>query len=552
MKKAVLYARVSSDLQKKEKTIDSQILELKKQITKAGDVLVKEYVDDGYSGARLDRPAMDELRRDLKTKLFETVYFLNADRIARDVTYQNIIVAEILKHGKQLIINGKDYVQNSENKFTLTVLGAVSELERAKIGERVARGKALKLAQGCHPGRGCNLYGYDFVHKAPDTVSASFTINEKEAEGVRLIFNEYAKGGVSTHGLTHVMKVHGYLTKTGQTQWHDSVIKGMLKNHAYTGKMYMNKMKLIREYSNPLQGITKTTARFVPRDKSDWVGILVPPIISQELFDKVQVRLEWNEKNFRNPPRTQILSNLIVCNTCGSKYASFKHETKKLRKRDGVLKVWKNTGYICNGRQRRSDRPFAVICHTKQIIDYLVEDKLWDVVETTMTNPEALRSKIPTLQGKTQNAQLRLKRRIAKIEQEISSLTEKRKRIINLYTNGDIGMEDYNKNILECDQGIAIRNTEKKEVLSNIPVLYKENIVAESIEDYCAIVRKRYEECTDFDTKRKFCLDFVDKIVHDENDGLTFHGSVPIEGSKLGFVIKKVITKSDRFNKRPS
>ena len=53
MKKAVLYARVSSDLQKKERTIENQITELKSQIN--GAVLVKEYVDDGYSAARLDR-----------------------------------------------------------------------------------------------------------------------------------------------------------------------------------------------------------------------------------------------------------------------------------------------------------------------------------------------------------------------------------------------------------------------------------------------------------------------------------------------------------------
>jgi DNA invertase Pin-like site-specific DNA recombinase len=74
MKKAVLYARVSSDLQKKERTIESQIAVLKSQIKADGDVLLKEYVDDGYSGARLDRPALDELCRDLKTELFDSIY----------------------------------------------------------------------------------------------------------------------------------------------------------------------------------------------------------------------------------------------------------------------------------------------------------------------------------------------------------------------------------------------------------------------------------------------------------------------------------------------
>ncbi|MBV8094739.1 MAG: recombinase family protein [Acetobacteraceae bacterium] len=63
-------------MQKKERTIESQITEQKGQIRQAG-VLVKEYVDDGYSGARLDRPALDELRRDVKTPLFDSIYFLN-------------------------------------------------------------------------------------------------------------------------------------------------------------------------------------------------------------------------------------------------------------------------------------------------------------------------------------------------------------------------------------------------------------------------------------------------------------------------------------------
>ena len=77
MKNAVLYARVSSDLQKKERTIESQIIALKSQINESGAVLVKEYVNDGYSGARLDRPALEELRREVRAPLFDSVYFLN-------------------------------------------------------------------------------------------------------------------------------------------------------------------------------------------------------------------------------------------------------------------------------------------------------------------------------------------------------------------------------------------------------------------------------------------------------------------------------------------
>jgi DNA invertase Pin-like site-specific DNA recombinase len=148
MKRAVLYARVSTDAQQKEGTIESQGLELKRQIAAAGDVLVKEYIDEGYSGTLLDRPALEELRRDVKTDLFDAVYFLDTDRIARDVAYQTIILGELIKHGKRIIIKGKDYVNNPENKFTVTVLGAVAELERAKIIERTTRGRLHRLRMG--------------------------------------------------------------------------------------------------------------------------------------------------------------------------------------------------------------------------------------------------------------------------------------------------------------------------------------------------------------------------------------------------------------------
>jgi site-specific DNA recombinase len=134
------------------------VLALKKQIDAAGHVLVKEYIDNGFSGPRFDRPALNEMRKDVKTDAFDVIYFHDADRIAREVTIQTIIIEEILKHRKQLIINGKDYVKNPENKFTLTVLGAVAELERAKIIERVTRGKQLRLSQGQLLGCGVHFF----------------------------------------------------------------------------------------------------------------------------------------------------------------------------------------------------------------------------------------------------------------------------------------------------------------------------------------------------------------------------------------------------------
>ena len=66
MTKAALYARGSTDAQQKEGTIDSQLVELKRQITAAGHMLAAEYIDDGYTGTLLDRPALNRMRSDLQ------------------------------------------------------------------------------------------------------------------------------------------------------------------------------------------------------------------------------------------------------------------------------------------------------------------------------------------------------------------------------------------------------------------------------------------------------------------------------------------------------
>src|SRR6516165_2166022 len=297
MKKAVLYARVSSDLQKKERTIESQITELKSQIKEAGAVLVKEYVDDGYSGARLDRPALEELRRDVKTPLFDSIYFLNTDRIARDVTYQ-------------IIINGRDYIENPENKFTLTVLGAVAELEKAKIIERFTRGKQHKLRQGSVPTQGSRMYGYDYIRKT-QTSPGTLVLNEREAVVVQKIFQMYAGGNTGLSRISRHLEERNAPRKTGAKPWHTQMVKNILKNQAYVGIKYFNTQHEVRQYANPLFGTGPTKRKVIMRPREEWIGIQVPPIVSKELFDKVQARLQWNSRHYRNPKRVQLLSNLI-------------------------------------------------------------------------------------------------------------------------------------------------------------------------------------------------------------------------------------------------
>ncbi len=401
MKRAVLYARVSSEVQRKEGTVKSQVLELKKQIQADGNVLVKKYIDEGYSGAQLDRPAMDELRNDLKEDIFDTLYVLNTDRIAREVTYQIIIIAEILKYKKQVIINSKDYEHNPENKFALTVLGAVAELERAKITERVVRGKALNLSRKLLTGPGHNIYGYDHVrktHHAP----AYFTINEREANTVRTIFNEFISTNISMRLLAEKLKQDGHLMKNGSRNWDRTTVAKILRQPAYKGTMYFNKTQVVTEYANRMLGTAKTSKKFLLRDKSEWVGIPIPPIVSEELFEKTKEHITTVMKVRNRKVRIELLSGLIICGSCGEKYNAYKKNYARPLKRDPNNR-YTFIEYMCGRRmQKRPSR-----CPTKQIVATIIEDKIWKILEGRVA--------IPNIQQNLETKRTLLLKHIAKI-----------------------------------------------------------------------------------------------------------------------------------------
>lgn len=97
--KVALYARVSTERQAERGTIGSQLQVLRERVTADGDELVSEYVDDGHSGARLDRPGLDALRDAAEGGLFEAVWCLSPDRLARAYAYQVLVLDELARFG---------------------------------------------------------------------------------------------------------------------------------------------------------------------------------------------------------------------------------------------------------------------------------------------------------------------------------------------------------------------------------------------------------------------------------------------------------------------
>jgi site-specific DNA recombinase len=438
MTKAALYARVSTDAQQKEGTIESQLVELRRQIKVAGHVLAVEYIDDGYTGMVLDRPALNRMRADLKTDRFDRIYFLAADRIAREVEYQRIIVGELLKHGKQITINGKDYVQNPENKLTLTMLGAFAEFERAKIIERTTRGRLHRLRMGEMSSNGHRIYGYDYIRRTVDA-PATLAINDEQAAVVRSIFEMFASGNFGLVTIVRHLERQRIPTCGGKTRWDNDRIKTMLQNETYAGIRYFNRMTRVK--NGDQQGKKLVRGQWLYRDPSEWIAVKVPAIVSRELFDQVQARLRTHQQRYCKPATHYVLSGLVQCGVCGSGCSSFRG-WRKLVHPSGKVSVYHHAAYRCNRRARENNHNRTQIerCRNSVISTHILEGQVFEMIRDTMLDPGKLRGCVESGAGTDDR---NTARELTRVAQKIGALDHERRELISRYAADQITGDEY-------------------------------------------------------------------------------------------------------------
>lgn len=142
--KAAIYARVSSEQQAQAHTIGSQVAALRDKVTSQGLELTAEmeFIDEGYSGATLVRPALERLRDVVAAGVVDRVYVHSPDRLARSYAYQVVLVDEFQRSGVEIIFLNRELGQSPEDSLLL-MQGMIAEYERAKIIERSRRGQGV-------------------------------------------------------------------------------------------------------------------------------------------------------------------------------------------------------------------------------------------------------------------------------------------------------------------------------------------------------------------------------------------------------------------------
>ena len=160
-----LYARVSTTRQAEAQTVGSQLVALRERA--AADSLsvetALEFVDDGYSGATLVRPALERLRDLAAFGGIDVLYIHSPDRLARKYVHQVLLLEEFARVGVRVIFLNHVRQQTPEDELLVQVQGVIAEYERAKIMERTRRGRRHAARLGSLSALAHAPYGYRYI-----------------------------------------------------------------------------------------------------------------------------------------------------------------------------------------------------------------------------------------------------------------------------------------------------------------------------------------------------------------------------------------------------
>lgn len=319
--KAALYARVSSEQQEKEETIESQIAAIR-AYAEQKHIRIQEqdvYVDEGYSGKVLRRPALDKLLDRAYEGAYEQVLILNPFRLARSYGHQILLLEEFERANCPAVFIQRPIGQGPDEELLLQMQGVIAQYEHAKIQERTRRGKLHRMRQG-ELVSGQRVFGYAYVSRKGE-VPAHYELIETEAEVIRKIFHWYVQEGLSLRQIALGLREAAVPTVRGG-RWYGSHIGHMLTNPIYTGTGYSNKVEAVEPKAKPTQAqyrkYLKSSRRARPREQ--WFAFSAPAIVDAETFELAQERLRQNRHlAARHTKHDYLLRGLIRCECCQRK-----------------------------------------------------------------------------------------------------------------------------------------------------------------------------------------------------------------------------------------
>jgi site-specific DNA recombinase len=432
--KVALYARVSTERQQERGTISSQLDALRAAADADGHEVVDEFIDDGYSGSRLDRPALDRLRDAAEAGVLDGVICLAADRLARVYAYQVLIIEELARFGVSVrFLEGPAHGEDPQTTLLVQMQGVIAEYERAKIAERYRRGKLYRARQGEIP-----FWKTSYAHRRvvpADGGPARIEIFEPEAEIVRWIFDAYVEKGRSVRQISFDLLERGIPSPTGKSIWGTSTITRLLRNEAYIGTVYYNRREHF-DGAEPRRGARNRKTRSRERPREEWIPIPVPAIVDPDTFARVK---QVSCDNSRWSPRgaewgVWLLRGLIECGHC-----HLGCNCHRMRGRNGTWHRY----YYCRGHDPLRTKAGLGRCPERNIRADALDEYVFAQVRQALLDPRQLiAAERAVIAGAPANENELVAAQLKRLDGALKSHERERARLLDAYQAGLLELDE--------------------------------------------------------------------------------------------------------------
>src|SRR3989441_7274479 len=318
-----LYARVSTPRQQQQQTIEHQLRRLRDDVATQSEWHVADehiYRDDGYSGAKLNRPGLDRLRDRAAMAAFECVLITAPDRLARNYVHQMLLVDELTQRGCRVEFVERPMSDAPHDQLLLQIRSAVAEYERTLIAERMRRGRQAKWRRGQLLPWTRAPYGYLLDPDRPRDASR-VQLDPVQAAVVAQMFAWYTdpSQAVSLYAVAKRLSDAHIPTPRGGKRWNVTSVRGILRSPTYTGVAYSGRTRPApaRRRKSALQPVGPGQSQ-QPAPAEEWIAVPVPALISEETFEAAQHRLDRNVQMARrnNTTYAYLLRGLVSCGQC--------------------------------------------------------------------------------------------------------------------------------------------------------------------------------------------------------------------------------------------
>ena len=504
---AGLYFRLSQEdeRQGESASIDNQRTMLRKYAEEHGFEIHDEYIDDGISGTTFQRPGVQRLLDDAKTGVINTIIVKDLSRFGRNYIEVGQYIDYVFPAFGIRFIAIQDNI-DTENRDSgsmemMPIMNVFNEWHAANTSKKI---RAVKRAHAIEGKLSASRTPYGYL-KGTDE-KKTFQIDTETAPVVKRIFEMYASGispdkiaakfneeDIPSAGRIAFLRTGRKYNNNEHPYWEQATIRPILKNIAYLGHLAQQKFTSV-SYKNH---------KVIRKGQSDWVIVYNThePIISQELWDKVQERMKSRAKGRRmHTGVTHPLSGFLYCADCGGKLKM------------GYVWDKKKNDYRYNfdcGRLKRYGKSYCFSHHiTASVLEEIVLGDIRDMAQKIVLDEDEIKKEFIR-----QNAELADK----SMKASKKSLQSKQKRVEELGRLIQNVYEDkVNGKMPEktCFEFIDKYSAERETLLGEIETL-EENLKAtestkQTADDFIKAIKKYLNAPA---LTREMCYELIDRVI---------------------------------------